>query len=78
MRISVQFKINNEGKAVDIRARAPHPDLEKEAIRVVSALPVMEPGRQRNNLVGTLYALPIIYEFDSKGNIKPNAKRRKS
>ena len=78
MRISVQFKINKEGKAVDMRARAPHPDLEKEAIRVISALPVMEPGRQRNNLVRTLYALPIIYEFDSKGNIKPNAKRRKS
>ncbi|MFT5103178.1 MAG: protein TonB, partial [Candidatus Latescibacterota bacterium] len=46
-RISVQFKIDRNGNVVGVRARAPHPRLEKEAVKVVSALPKMIPGKQR-------------------------------
>lgn len=61
-RIYVQFKINKTGNVVGVNARAPHPRLKKEAIRVVSALPKMTPGRQRGKSVGVLYSLPIIFQ----------------
>lgn len=59
-RISVQFKINKMGNVSDVRARAPHPRLEQEAIDVVKSLPVMTPGRQDGKPVGVLYALPLL------------------
>ena len=64
-RISVQFKIDKNGNVVNVRARAPHPRLEQEAIRVVKALPKMTPGRQRGKAVGVLYALPILFQVEN-------------
>jgi bla regulator protein blaR1 len=63
-RISVQFKIDQSGNIADVRARAPHPDLEAEAIRVVSSLPKMQPGVHKGKTVGVIYALPILFEID--------------
>ncbi len=62
-RISVQFKIDKNGKVVDVRARAPHPRLEKEAVSVVQSLPDMTPGKQRGKPVGVLYSLPIVFDI---------------
>lgn len=62
MRISVQFRIDKSGRVVDVKARAPHPQLEKEAVKVVGSLPKMIPGMQRGVPVGVLYALPILFE----------------
>lgn len=58
-RVYVQFKIDRTGKITDVRARGPHKRLEKEAIRVVSLLPDMTPGKQRGRPVGVKYTLPI-------------------
>ncbi len=62
-RIAVQFKIDKNGKVVDVRARAPHPRLEKEAVDVVQSLPNMTPGKQRGKPVGVLYSLPIVFDI---------------
>lgn len=62
-RIAVQFKIDKNGNVVDVRARAPHPRLEKEAVTVVQSLPDMTPGKQRGKPVGVLYSLPIIFDI---------------
>ncbi len=62
-RIAVQFKIDKTGKVVDVRARAPHPRLEKEAVNVVQSLPNMTPGKQRGKPVGVLYSLPIVFDI---------------
>ena len=64
-RISVQFKIDKNGNVVDVRARAPHPRLEQEAIEVVKSLPKMVPGKQRGKPVGVLYALPILFQVEN-------------
>ncbi|HAT63404.1 MAG TPA: energy transducer TonB, partial [Flavobacteriaceae bacterium] len=64
-RISVQFKIDKEGNVVNVRARAPHPRLEQEAIRLVESLPKMIPGKQRGKPVGVLYALPILFKVEN-------------
>lgn len=68
MSIHVIFKIDKTGKVTDIRARAQHPNLEKEAINVVSKLPVMKPGMQKGKAVTVPYSLPIVFVIkkDSK------------
>jgi len=60
-RINVQFLIDNTGKVTDIKSRAPHVKLEAEAKRVISKIPDMKPGKQRNTPVGVRYTLPIIF-----------------
>ncbi len=62
-RIYVSFKIDKTGAITNVRARAPHPRLAKEAQRVVNLLPKMIPGRQRGKPVGVLYSLPIVFKI---------------
>jgi protein TonB len=57
-RINVIFKIDKTGNIVGIRARAPHPGLEREATRVIGLLPKMKPGKQRGKAVTVPYSLP--------------------
>ncbi|MEP0265081.1 M56 family metallopeptidase [Dokdonia sp.] len=64
-RIFVAFKIDKQGNVVNIRTRAPHPDLETEATRVIQALPKMQPGEQNGKPVGVLYSLPITFKIES-------------
>ena len=63
-RISVMFKIDKHGDVVNVRARAPHNELEKEAVKVVNSLPKFVPGKQRGKPVGVLYALPILFKVE--------------
>ena len=58
-RVYVQFEIDKTGKIVNVRARGPHEALEKEAIRVVSSLPAMQPGENNGKKVSVKYTLPI-------------------
>jgi protein TonB len=58
-RLIMLFKIDRQGNIVDIRAKAPHPRLQKEAIRIIKLLPKMKPGRQRGKPVGVKYTLPM-------------------
>ena len=68
-RINVIFKINTDGNIIGVRSRAPHPELEKEAIRVVNLLPKMIPGEQKGKKVNVPYSLPIIFQVaDNKKN----------
>ena len=61
-KIYTQFTIDKEGKIVDVMVKAPHVRLEKEALRVVEALPQMIPGKQRLRPVKVKYTLPITFE----------------
>ena len=63
-RISVKFTIDAHGNIIDIMARAPGQDLEKEAKRVIAKLPQMNPGKQANQNVATFYSIPILYKSD--------------
>ena len=63
-RIFVMFKIDKNGNVTNVQARAPHARLQKEAIRVVSALPKMTPGKQRGRAVGVKYSLPITFNVE--------------
>ena len=63
-RIIMLFKIDKVGNIVDIIAKAPHPKLQKEAIRIIKLLPKMKPGRQRGKSVGVKYTLPMRIEVE--------------
>jgi len=58
-RLIMLFKIDKTGNIVDIRAKAPHPRLQKEAVRIIKLLPKMTPGKQRGKAVGVKYTLPM-------------------
>jgi len=63
-RIFVSFKIDVNGDVVNVKARAPHKDLEEEAIRVINLLPKMTPGTDKGKQVNVPYSLPITFKVD--------------
>lgn len=69
-RINVIFKIDEGGSVVGIKSRAPHQELEDEAIRVVKTLPKMIPGKHKGENVVVPYSLPIIFQVDNTAKNK--------
>ena len=63
-KIIVQFTIDKEGNVMNVVSRAPNKLLEKEAVRVVSKLPQMIPGRQGDKNVPVQYAIPITFKTE--------------
>ncbi|PWK19003.1 M56 family metallopeptidase [Xanthomarina spongicola] len=63
IKISVFFKIDNQGNIIEAKARAPKPELEVEAVRVVNMLPKMTPGMHGGKAVNVPYYLPIKFEI---------------
>jgi len=61
-RLFVVFTINNKGNIADVKARGPHPILEKEVARVINLLPRLTPGKQRGIPVGVSYSIPVTFE----------------
>lgn len=58
-RLIMLFKIDRSGDIIDIRVKAPHPKLEKEATRIIKLLPKITPGKQKGKPVGVKYTLPM-------------------
>ena len=63
-KIYVVFRIDPKGNITEVIARAPHPKLQEEAIRVAKTLPKMTPGKQRGVPVGMKYTLPITFNVE--------------
>lgn len=61
-RIYAQFKIDQNGKVVDVKVRAPHKILEDETRRVIELIPDMEPGKQRDRNVSVVFLKPIVFK----------------
>jgi periplasmic protein TonB len=58
-RVFIGFKIDKSGNIVNIQARAPHPKIKSEVIKVMKQLPKMKPGKQRGKPVGVKYSIPF-------------------
>jgi hypothetical protein len=58
-KVYVQFTIDKQGLVTDLKARAKHEAMEKEAIRVVSSLPQFIPGEENGKKVAVKFTLPI-------------------
>lgn len=63
-RVMVRFIVERDGSvsAVEV-ARSVDPDLDKEAVRVIKALPKWKPGRQQGKAVRTRYMLPVVFSL---------------
>ncbi|WP_407556069.1 energy transducer TonB [Winogradskyella sp. 4-2091] len=61
-RIVLNFKIDKTGNVIEAKAKAPHPGLAEEAIRVIKLLPKMSPGFQRDKPVIMPFSIPIVFQ----------------
>ena len=60
----MQFVIDKDGSIVDIKiARSPDDNLAKEAMRIISKLPKMTPGKQRGRAVRVPFSIPITFRL---------------
>lgn len=62
-KVFVLFQIDKDGYVTKIKTRGPDQILEKEAERIISLLPKMEPGKQRNKPVAVPYSIPINFKL---------------
>ena len=62
-RVNTQFMINKDGSIGSIRKRGPHELLENEAVRILSKLPKMTPGKQRGTAVKVSFSIPITFQL---------------
>ncbi len=59
-RVYVKFVVNIDGQVANVEiARGVDPSLDKEALRVVKAMPKWKPGKQRGKAVRVSYTVPI-------------------
>jgi periplasmic protein TonB len=59
-RVYIQFVINKLGEVTNAEVlRGVDPSLDREALRVVQAMPKWTPGKQRNRAVNVRYTVPI-------------------
>ena len=65
-RVIVQFVVERDGSISDIHTvRSVSPELDAEAIRVVSLMPKWKPGKQRGKAVAVKYTMPIMFRLQS-------------
>ena len=58
--VFVYFVVAKDGNVKDVRIlREVHPQLDKEAKRVVESLPKFDPGKQRGKNVSVQYTIPV-------------------
>lgn len=58
-RVFIGFKVDKEGNVVNVMARAPHPKIKDEVIRVMNTLPKVIPGEQDGKKVAVKYSIPF-------------------
>ena len=65
-RVVVQFVVNSDGSIVDpVVIKSVNPHLDKEALRVVSAMPKWKPGEQRGKKVRVRFTLPVTFRLSN-------------
>ena len=64
-RVLVRFVINTDGSVTDAKViRSVDPDLDKEAVRVVSSMTKWRPGKLNGKAVRVAYTLPIMFRLE--------------
>jgi TonB family protein len=65
-RVIVQFVVERDGCVSDVKVmRGVNPELDAEAIRVVSMMPNWIPGKQRGKAVAVKYTMPIMFRLQT-------------
>jgi protein TonB len=66
--VYVQFVVDRNGNIKDVKAAQGVrgcPDYEREAIRVVKAMPAWKPGRMNGKAVSVLFTIPVSFKLRS-------------
>lgn len=74
-RVTVQFVVEKDGSISHARTlRGVHPELDAEAVRVISTMPKWKPGMQRGKAVRVKYTIPVMFrltEEDTAAKYEP-------
>jgi len=63
-RVVVEFVVGKDGSITNVRVVRPrHPALDKEAVRVIKAMPKWVPGRNNGQPVKVTYTLPVTFKL---------------
>lgn len=60
--VTVEFIINKKGKVEVLEVTGGHRYLQREAIRIIRAIPKMEPGKWGKKPIAIAYTVPITFE----------------
>ena len=73
--VYVQFVIDTTGKVVEPKViKSVSPELDTEALRVVSEMPAWKPGMQRGKPVRVSFTLPVIFKLPTPEGAAPDDK----
>ena len=65
-RVIVRFVVGRDGSVSDVEVmRGVSPELDAEAVRVVSMMPKWIPGKQRGKAVAVKYTMPIMFRLQT-------------
>lgn len=69
-RVILNFIVEKDGSLSDVKVvRSIDPSLDKEALRVIRAMPEWTPGKQRGKEVRVRFTLPVVFKLtNSSGN----------
>ena len=63
-RVIVQFVVNRDGSIVEPKVvRGVDPELDAEALRVISIMPKWKPGKQKGEAVRVKYTIPVMFRL---------------
>ena len=63
-KVEVEFTVKKDGSVADVKViRSVNPELEAEAVRVISAMPKWKPGEQRGTPVDARFEMPIVFRL---------------
>ena len=76
-RVITQFTVGKDGSITDAKVlRSVDPYLDKEALRVISAMPKWKPGKQDGKAVATRFTVPVVFRLTGDEPEKPTLKIR--
>ncbi|MDE6582203.1 MAG: M56 family metallopeptidase [Duncaniella sp.] len=71
-RVVARFVVSAEGKMRDAEiVKGISPELDAEALRVVSSLPDFTPGYNNGNAVACFFTLPIVFKLTADPDVQP-------
>lgn len=71
-RVMVDFIIDKDGKVTDVKvSKSVSPELDAEAVKVISASPKWKPGKVKGEKVRTSMTIPVEFRLERKGG-KPS------
>ena len=63
-RVIVQFVVNTDGSITEPKVvRGVDPELDAEALRVISIMPKWKPGKQKGEAVRVKYTIPVMFRL---------------